>query len=80
MTDESPPADRPAEKQERGLSRRKLFGMAGLGTAGVLASGTVGGVVGRTTAARPPSPVVSSSAVQEFFAPVEFTGTHRLAS
>ena len=77
MTDESPPADRPAERQERGLSRRKLFGMAGLGTAGVLASGAVGGVVGRTTAARPPSPVVSPSTARESPTPVEFTGTHQ---
>lgn len=77
VTDELPSADRPAAEHERGLSRRRLFGLAGLGTAGVLASGTVGGVVGRATAAGPSSPVVSSSAAQDSTAPVAFTGTHQ---
>ncbi|MCW2698216.1 MAG: hypothetical protein JWR62_3301, partial [Modestobacter sp.] len=30
-----------------GLSRRRFFGLAGAGTAGVLAAGAAGGVVGR---------------------------------
>ncbi|MCW2677974.1 MAG: peroxidase, partial [Modestobacter sp.] len=33
-----------------GLSRRRFFGLAGAGTAGVIAAGAAGGVIGRATA------------------------------
>ena len=39
------PQDRPA-----GLSRRRLFGLVGAGTAGVLAAGAAGGVIGHAVA------------------------------
>jgi deferrochelatase/peroxidase EfeB len=35
----------------RGLSRRRLFGLVGAGTAGVLAAGAAGGAIGRATVA-----------------------------
>ena len=77
MAEEVPPpsADH-AEKDERGLSRRRLFGLAGLGTAGVLASGTLGGVVGRATAAGSSSPEPSSIA-HESTGPIGFTGVRQ---
>jgi deferrochelatase/peroxidase EfeB len=37
------------------LSRRRFFGFAGAGTAGVLAAGAAGGAIGRATAADAPS-------------------------
>ncbi len=46
-----PSADQPAPPQRTGrLSRRRLLGVFGAGTAGVLAAGTAGGVIGRATA------------------------------
>ncbi|MBI4940526.1 MAG: deferrochelatase/peroxidase EfeB [Actinobacteria bacterium] len=36
-----------------GLSRRRFFGLAGAGTAGVIAAGAAGGVIGRATAEEP---------------------------
>ncbi|WP_222195657.1 iron uptake transporter deferrochelatase/peroxidase subunit [Modestobacter italicus] len=36
-----------------GLSRRRFFGLAGAGTAGVIAAGAAGGVIGRATADEP---------------------------
>ena len=62
---------------ERGMSRRRLFGLAGLGTAGVLASGAVGGVVGRATAADVPSPAAARSAERESPAAVRFAGVRQ---
>jgi deferrochelatase/peroxidase EfeB len=38
-----------------GLSRRRFFGLAGAGTAGVLTAGAAGGAIGRATAADTPS-------------------------
>jgi deferrochelatase/peroxidase EfeB len=38
------------EQEPGGLSRRRLFGLVGLGTAGALAAGATGGVIGRVTA------------------------------
>ena len=59
-------------EQERspGLSRRRLFGWVGAGTAGVLAAGATGGVIGRTTALETASAAVPDD-------PVEFTGPHQ---
>ncbi|MGY1777461.1 iron uptake transporter deferrochelatase/peroxidase subunit [Geodermatophilus sp. SYSU D00804] len=48
-----PTADQPAAPQRPGLSRRRLLGTLGVGTAGVLAAGAAGGVVGRATAEGP---------------------------
>ncbi len=39
--------------EQGGLSRRRFFGLAGAGTAGVLAAGAAGGVIGRATADEP---------------------------
>lgn len=39
--------------EQGGLSRRRFFGLAGAGTAGVLAAGAAGGVIGRATAEEP---------------------------
>jgi deferrochelatase/peroxidase EfeB len=40
----------PQGQRPAGVSRRRLFGWLGAGTAGVLAAGATGGVIGRTTA------------------------------
>jgi deferrochelatase/peroxidase EfeB len=58
-------------QQPAGVPRRRLFGWLGAGTAGVLAAGATGGVIGRATAdgASPAGP--SSDDV------VTFTGTHQ---
>jgi deferrochelatase/peroxidase EfeB len=53
-----------------GLSRRRFFGLAGVGTAGVLAAGTAGGVIGRATAEEPSSAAAATGAVP-------FTGAHQ---
>ena len=45
MTEVPDSSQRPA-----GLSRRRLFGLLGAGTAGALAAGTAGGAIGRATA------------------------------
>ena len=76
MADERPASDPASHRNERGLSRRRLFGLAGLGTAGVLTSGTVGGVVGRATAAGSASTAARLSP-HESTAPIEFTGVHQ---
>ncbi|MGY1696886.1 iron uptake transporter deferrochelatase/peroxidase subunit [Geodermatophilus sp. SYSU D00814] len=46
-----------------GLSRRRLLGALGAGTAGVLAAGTAGGVIGRATADDAPAAVTADDAV-----------------
>src|ERR671929_49897 len=56
----------------RGLTRRRLFGLLGAGTAGVVAAGAAGGAIGRATAddaaaAAGPGPTDA----------VEFTGAHQ---
>jgi deferrochelatase/peroxidase EfeB len=54
-----------------GLSRRRFFGLAGAGTAGVLAAGAAGGVIGRATAEEPvPAAAAATDAVP-------FTGAHQ---
>ncbi|MGZ4569048.1 MAG: iron uptake transporter deferrochelatase/peroxidase subunit [Blastococcus sp.] len=52
-----------------GVSRRRLFGLAGVGAAGVLASGAAGGAIGRATAPAAPADAAT--------APVPFTGHHQ---
>jgi deferrochelatase/peroxidase EfeB len=63
-------AEEAAGEQRPGLSRRRFFGLAGAGTAGVLAAGTAGGAIGRATAADPPSAAAATGAVP-------FTGAHQ---
>src|SRR5687768_9820725 len=67
MSEQQEPAQRPA-----GLSRRRLFGWVGAGTAGMLAAGATGGAIGRATA----SDTAASSGPAPTD-PVEFTGTHQ---
>jgi deferrochelatase/peroxidase EfeB len=55
-----------------GVSRRRLFGWLGAGTAGVLAAGATGEVIGRATADEAASPAGSSPDDA-----VEFTGRHQ---
>jgi deferrochelatase/peroxidase EfeB len=55
-----------------GLSRRRFFGLAGAGTAGVLAAGAAGGVLGRATADEP-APTAASAATDA----VPFAGEHQ---
>jgi deferrochelatase/peroxidase EfeB len=55
-----------------GLSRRRLFGWLGAGTAGVLAAGATGGVIGQSTARDTGSPSGPASTD-----PVAFTGDHQ---
>ncbi|MGY1634462.1 iron uptake transporter deferrochelatase/peroxidase subunit [Geodermatophilus sp. SYSU D01186] len=56
----------------RGLSRRRLLGLVGAGTAGVVAAGAAGGAIGRATA---DGPDAGSAAVGTDV--VEFTGAHQ---
>src|SRR4051812_15606339 len=55
-----------------GLSRRRFFGLAGAGTAGVIAAGAAGGVIGRATAEEP-----AGSAAPAATDAVPFTGAHQ---
>jgi len=66
-----PPPD-PADHGQRpsGVSRRRLFGLFGAGTAGALAAGTAGGAIGRATAPDPPGAGTTTDAVP-------FTGAHQ---
>src|SRR3954465_12271741 len=43
------------------LSRRRFFGLAGAGTAGVIAAGAAGGVIGRATADEPAAGATSAT-------------------
>jgi deferrochelatase/peroxidase EfeB len=60
------------QRSPAGLSRRRLLGWAGAGTAGVLAGGATGGVIGRTTAVE-----TASSAGPGPDDAVAFTGKHQ---
>jgi deferrochelatase/peroxidase EfeB len=60
------------QRSPSGLSRRRLLGWAGAGTAGVLAAGATGGVIGRTTAVE-----TASSTGPGPDAAVPFTGAHQ---
>ncbi|MGY1749996.1 iron uptake transporter deferrochelatase/peroxidase subunit [Modestobacter sp. SYSU DS0511] len=55
-----------------GLSRRRFFGLAGAGTAGVVVAGATGGYLGRATAERP-----AVSTPPDVSAAVRFTGAHQ---
>lgn len=55
-----------------GLSRRRLLGLVGAGTAGVLAGGAAGGVIGAATAEHG-----AASSGPRADAPVPFTGRHQ---
>jgi deferrochelatase/peroxidase EfeB len=67
MSEQQNPEPRPA-----GVSRRRLFGWVGAGTAGVLAAGATGGAIGRATADEAPSSAGPSPTDA-----VEFTGAHQ---
>jgi deferrochelatase/peroxidase EfeB len=56
----------------RGLSRRRLLGLFGAGTAGAVAAGAAGGVIGRATA---DGPAAGDAAARGDV--VEFTGAHQ---
>jgi deferrochelatase/peroxidase EfeB len=60
-----------SDPQPAGVSRRRLFGWVGAGTAGVLAAGATGGVIGRATAEGAPSSRPGPDDA------VEFTGRHQ---
>jgi deferrochelatase/peroxidase EfeB len=60
-----------SDPQPAGVSRRRLFGWVGAGTAGVLAAGATGGAIGRATAEGAPS---SGPGPDDA---VEFTGRHQ---
>ena len=60
-----------SDPQPAGVSRRRLFGWVGAGTAGVLAAGATGGALGRATAEGAPS---SGPGPDDA---VEFTGRHQ---
>ena len=66
MSEPSTPPQGPA-----GLSRRRLFGLFGAGTAGALVAGTAGGAIGRATA---PEPGAGTAAVTDA---VDFPGRHQ---
>ncbi|RBY93650.1 deferrochelatase/peroxidase EfeB [Blastococcus sp. TF02-8] len=65
MSESSGPAP-----QAAGLSRRRLFGLVGAGTAGALVAGGVGGAIGRATADDAPAGPSATDAVP-------FTGAHQ---
>lgn len=67
MTDPTSRDQRPT-----GLSRRRFFGLAGAGTAGVIAAGATGGVIGRATAEVPAAPADPGAADA-----VPFEGAHQ---
>src|SRR3954468_18877460 len=60
-----------ADARPGGLSRRRFFGLAGAGTAGVIAAGAAGGVIGRATAEEPASAATAATDA------VPFTGAHQ---
>src|SRR5919205_803780 len=65
---EQDPTDRPA----RGISRRRLFGLAGVGAAGVAVGGVAGGAIGGATADG--TATATASAASDA---VDFHGTHQ---
>jgi deferrochelatase/peroxidase EfeB len=70
--EQSPAAGASSAAEPAGLSRRRLFGVLGVGTAGVLAGGVAGAALGRATA--DPSPTDVATAATEA---VTFTGEHQ---
>jgi deferrochelatase/peroxidase EfeB len=61
----------PGQPPQRGVSRRRLLGLLGVGTAGALATGAAGGAIGRATA---PEPAAAGPAPTDS---VAFTGRHQ---
>jgi deferrochelatase/peroxidase EfeB len=64
--------DASADGRPGGLSRRRFFGLAGAGTAGVIAAGAAGGAIGRATAEEPAGPTAAAATDA-----VPFTGAHQ---
>ncbi|MCF6507787.1 deferrochelatase/peroxidase EfeB [Blastococcus sp. MG754426] len=58
----------------RGMSRRRLLGIAGGGTLGIVAAGATGGVLGRATAGTATAPVTPGSDAADA---IPFTGRHQ---
>ncbi|MGI8722628.1 MAG: iron uptake transporter deferrochelatase/peroxidase subunit [Geodermatophilaceae bacterium] len=76
MSEESTP-DRGSEPRP-GLSRRRLFGLAGAGTAGVLTGGGVGFLLGDAAAGGPGGPGTrTASGYGELAAATDFEGAHQ---
>jgi deferrochelatase/peroxidase EfeB len=68
----------PLPAPARALSRRRLFGLAGAGTAGVLASGATGAVIGRGTAGGAAAePAAEAAAGRSPTDAVPFDGPHQ---
>jgi deferrochelatase/peroxidase EfeB len=65
-------SDASGEQRPAGLSRRRFFGLAGAGTAGVIAAGAAVGAIGRATAGEP-----AGSAGTSATDAVRFTGAHQ---
>ncbi len=63
---------REPEARVDGVSRRRLFGWLGAGTAGVLAAGATGAAIGRST-----GPETTSTALAASHDAVPFTGVHQ---
>ncbi|RBY88702.1 iron uptake transporter deferrochelatase/peroxidase subunit [Blastococcus sp. TF02A-26] len=74
MSTPADPQPRASEASPSGLSRRRLLGAFGVGTAGVLAGGVAGTALGRATADPAPSPADVGTAATEA---VAFTGEHQ---
>src|SRR3954453_5672725 len=71
MTQHHPaPDEEPVERPARGISRRRLFGLAGIGAAGVAVGGVAGGTIARATDTPPESASSASDAIA-------FTGLHQ---
>jgi deferrochelatase/peroxidase EfeB len=66
------PVTEPATEPQPGLSRRRLFGLAGAGAVGVAAAGVGGGAIGRATAGTTPTGTGSDAADA-----VAFSGAHQ---
>src|SRR3954454_13018202 len=73
MTEHHPAPDQGGTGQPaRGFSRRRLFGLAGAGAAGIAVGGVAGGAIGRAT--RPETATATAAAASDA---VAFTGAHQ---
>ena len=70
------PEDEAVTSSAPHVSRRRLLGLAGLGAASAVASGAIGGVVGRATA-DPSTAQATGAPVRDPSAAVDFTGVHQ---